>query len=137
MKYIRTKAGHIFEVVDYEQLDKSIQKKLSYHRYLGLDDYIEEEVFVKINKQMPNPIFQYQPIKMFEILRTADTIEELCDGIIVLSPGHISPFSIYFVGDKRVERLAKNGFKAFGFILTDKGLIYVAKMNEKGELELL
>jgi hypothetical protein len=27
--------------------------------------------------------------------------------------------------------------KLYGAIWTDKGLIYVAKMNEKGELELL
>lgn len=30
-----------------------------------------------------------------------------------------------------------SGFEIYGAIWTDKGLIYVAKMNEKGELELI
>ena len=34
-------------------------------------------------------------------------------------------------------KLRYGGCDLFGAIWTDKGLIYVAKMNEKGELELL
>ena len=66
------------------------------------------------------------------VINHADTIEELCDE---------------FVGvDKTNEhdRLSKLSLKSYcnyvaiyGAIWTDKGLIYVAKMNEKGELELL
>ena len=59
----------------------------------------------------------------------ADTIEELCDefvGIyhniceVVLTKDNWDKYDIFC-----------------GAIWTDKGLIYVAKMNEKGELELI
>ena len=72
------------------------------------------------------------------IIKQADTIEELCDEFIVF--GDIDrPYLTrhkftnkewnkqYFIGDR----------KLYGAIWTDKGLIYVAKMNDKGELELL
>ena len=85
----------------------------------------------------------------YEIVRNADTIEELCDEFVLITydeevnkrdnvrlKKHIFmrgqnglSFSITEKDDK------KCGY--YGAILTDKGLIYVAKMNEKGELELL
>lgn len=74
------------------------------------------------------------------IIKESDTIEELCDEFV-------------FIDDffKREHRLAYSLENAIalckchdvdrttlrGAIWTDKGLIYVAKMNEKGELELL
>ena len=52
-----------------------------------------------------------------KIVKEADTIEELCDA-----------FEILRDGEDVVLR---------GFIRTEKALIFVAKANEKGELELL
>jgi len=71
-----------------------------------------------------------------KVIKQADTIGELCDCFIyenekdgkivekILTYAGI----LYSTGDYRLK---------YGAIWTDKGLIYVAKMNEKGELELL
>lgn len=64
------------------------------------------------------------------ILKQADTIEELCDAFVFEET--------YPSGLKRhiiTEDVCVG--TQFGAIWTDKGLIYVAKMNDKGELELL
>lgn len=138
MKYIRTKGGHIFEIVDYEQLDENTKKNIRQSRYIGLEDYLNEKIFVKIHKNMPNPISQYQSIKMFDILKQADTIEELCDAyVLVNSDKEIAP--TFFTSKIPLQHGYKinEDYVIFGAIWTDKGLIYVAKMNDKGELELL
>ena len=63
--------------------------------------------------------------------KEADTIEELVDVYVCVEPN----------GNHTI--LPSNSIIAFlgtifyGAIWTDKGLIYVAKMNDKGELELL
>ena len=65
-----------------------------------------------------------------EIINEADTIEELCDEFVFEET--------YPSGLKRhiiTEDVAVG--TQFGAIWTDKGLIYVAKMNDKGELDLL
>lgn len=140
MRYIRTKDGHIFEIVDYEQLDENTKKNVRQLRYGGLEDYLNEPVFVKIHKNMPNPISQFQSIKMFNILKQADTIEELCDEFVVINEngkyeGSSEILDICFLNFFTTLKDKKK--KLFGAVWTDKGLIYVAKMNEKGELELL
>lgn len=65
------------------------------------------------------------------IIAQADTIEELCDC-----------YSYYTETTKDIAvargwKKYDTQRKIYGCILTDKGLIYVAKMNDKGELELL
>ena len=72
-----------------------------------------------------------------DILSQADTIEELCDEFVFID------FGIY--GDKvyRFKTLEESKKcnalydRCYGAIWTDKCLIYVAKMNNKGELKLL
>ena len=64
------------------------------------------------------------------IVKQADTIEKLCDEFVFEET--------YPSGLKRhiiTEDVAVG--TQFGAIWTDKGLIYVAKMNDNGELELL
>ena len=72
----------------------------------------------------------------------ADTIEELCDGFYIdkckeeflldeMFDDCWYDFNLYF------KDCAKSGIDVYGFIKTDKGLIYVAKINDKGELELI
>lgn len=70
--------------------------------------------------------------------KVGDTIEELCHECVINcclaerdDEGNI-PW-------ERIKRIAQTfpNAKIYGAIWTDKGLIYVAKMNDKGELELL
>ena len=67
-----------------------------------------------------------------EIIAQSDNVEELCDEFVYVKSN----------GQKIIEKhLSRmNGIEIiniYGAIWTDKGLIYVAKMNDKGELELL
>ena len=75
------------------------------------------------------------------IVKQADTIEELCDEFVV--SGNTS-LGKPFVSSKEFKNLQEqndirlyDNCELFGAIWTDKGLIYVAKMNDKGELELI
>ena len=72
-------------------------------------------------------------------LNVADSIKELCDEFVNTWENSKPSF-----WDKLENAISeKNSVKfdvhkeLFGAIWTDKGLIYVAKMNEKGCLELL
>ena len=71
----------------------------------------------------------------------ADTIDELCD-VFVLVDKTNSKHKYYSKEDSwhffEVRDFAECEVLAlYGAIWTDKGLIYVAEMNDKGELELL
>lgn len=82
----------------------------------------------------------------------ANSIEELCDYAVAILDTVEKPI-IEYVGyggykskkedfkdlfENDFNEEIKNGTgKLYGAIWTDKGLIYVAKMNKKGELELL
>ena len=115
MKYVRTKDG-VFKVGDRET-DICI---LTNHGYIYKQD----------------------------ILNQADTIEELCDTFVNETENSIlDKFFFYqknedcFVSEHDLtlifERDSVGTRLLKGATFTDKGLIYVAKMNEKGELELL
>ena len=73
--------------------------------------------------------------------RLADTIEELCDEFVYEKGcGKDTPMLSKNDFNSLKEWYMNNGFKVntiYGAIWTSKGLIYVAKMNEDGELELL
>ena len=111
MKYIRTKDG-IYEV---EEWFKPLENDMVYIPNEGLN----------------------------KILKQADTIEELCDRFVIEYKQHNEQriLKTYI----KVERnfLRDKMYKLnhiqnlYGAVWTDKGLIYVAKMNDKGELELL
>ena len=68
------------------------------------------------------------------IIKQADNIEELCDEFVCeryLANGfNLKGAVSYFRALRRIGNI-------YGAIWTYKGLIYVAKMNEKEELELL
>jgi hypothetical protein len=127
MKYIRTEDG-IYEYVDYDN-----------------------ECII------PSPIIKYKNklthCSECDIIKQADTIEELCD-VIVCNEKLFYPLTSNREGNKfnweeiiscshnvscnadykgKAEDLY---FNIYGAIWTKKGLIYVAKMNDKGELEL-
>jgi hypothetical protein len=73
-------------------------------------------------------------------VQVADTIEELCDEFVI---HNLKTFPKPYIQDSVVikeipiELFKKCGMELYGAIWTDKGLIYVAKMNSKGELELI
>ena len=73
-----------------------------------------------------------------EQFKAANTIEGLIDEYVIIVNG-IQPEIFKFHGIiRRIYEQAKNMYECiYGAIWTDKGLIYVAKMNDKGELELL
>jgi len=116
MKYIRTKDGRISylssepneEITDYEIITSK-----------GTITYRRED----------------------EVIKQADTIEELVDGWVLESKAYITGFFVIYNVEDNKERMKNfklfKDEKLFAFIKTDKGLIYVAKMNEKGDLELL
>lgn len=125
-KYVRTKKdGNLFEVL------KSDEENV----YVKAYDYDNDEWYTK-------------NIKLCDV-RQADTVEELCDEFVVLEYGIESGVlysrSQYIIlEDAIASQTAKHkcSYEIYGAIWTegDKGepiLMSVAKMNEKGELELL
>lgn len=79
-----------------------------------------------------------------EIIKQSDTIEELCDEFVGIRKsdkksylGKITKSGIFFEELGGWVGRIDNYETFYGAIWTDKGLIYVAKMNDKGELELL
>ena len=63
-----------------------------------------------------------------EIIKQADTIKELCDELVCGNE---------IISEEQAKTCYLLNKVIYGAIWTNKGLIYVAKMNEKGELELL
>lgn len=77
-------------------------------------------------------------IIMDEAIIEADTIEELCDEFVAVNDSMDLPILDSFENICLLLTTKKHkNDDVYGAIWTDKGLIYVAKMNRKGELELL
>lgn len=132
MKYIRTKDGRIIDLSKYENIKED---ETCY--YIINKDY-------KPNSKNISKMFRYKiKIDKKDIIAKADTIEELCDCFIAVDKnGNLCGNPMIAKG--HCFKSFCNYYKANGIdvdcylaILTDKGLIFVAKMNEKGELELL
>ena len=72
-----------------------------------------------------------------KIIREADTIDELLDGDVLFENGKLRKIHSKKegFGIKEYGNTANRTIR--GFIETNKGLIYVAETNEKGEFELL
>lgn len=96
-----------------------------------------------IEKNGDTTLFGYPYIKKEEIVVQANTIEKLCDEFVLISPVFAYPNRLTKDRLNDLVWLKKHNSEdckndtAYGAIWTDKGLIYVAKMNEKGDLELL
>lgn len=80
---------------------------------------------------------------LVKIIKQSNTIKELCDEFIVVHENgtHVIQKKVgnglRDMDKDYPEYLERNKQVFYGAIWTDKGLIYVAKMNDKGELELL
>ena len=116
MKYIRTKDGRLLKVrLEYHELPLA-ENTIVYWTEIG-------EPF--INKQ--------------NNFKLSNTIEELCDEFVIKAYCSNEPF-LFMKEQMGIKDFIKKCDKdtiIYGAIWTDKGLIYVAKMNNKGELELL
>ena len=120
MKYIRTKDGRIVKVGEGTDIDYELGT-LEVHNKAGI-------------------VATYEPI---EVLRETDNVEELCDCFVKIKrKGNCKPYILKF-DYKDLPTLKEQAIKykdspVYGAIhIENKGLIYVAKMNDKGELELL
>lgn len=124
MRYIRTKSG--IEQANYGEdfnEGKSYFYKSEYRWEYG-DVYHK----VKVKTYAKNGI-----------TRISNTIKELCDELVFDNIYHsrMTPNANTKENQEVIKSYLKQNIVCYGAIWTDKGLIYVAKMNEKGELELL
>lgn len=117
MKYVRTDDG-IYEIATKEQVEH-----LDYY-YDNSITYIKTHNGIKIAS---------------ETIAKADTIEDLCNGVLVEEKGNPNNWFIMetdeFIETPKDEIMIKN-WTYRAFIKTNKGLIYVAELKN-GELELL
>lgn len=116
MKYIRTKDG-VYEVVTTERgSDNKLLYIISTSKSDTSTDWIHEG----------------------DVIKQADTIEELCDWFFLEgAKGNPIDYKKLYTAKRAKERMQIE-HDLYGVIhIKGKGLIYVAKMNEKGELELI
>lgn len=127
MKYIKTKDGEI-----YEQGKVFIIKENDVELVLPCinEDFIERTRGKSLN------------YRTNVIVKKANTIEELCDFIFVKD--EYGDYRLYDLRDKNTDKTYLKESLAYGWlkelyycIKTDKGLIFVTKVNDKGDLELL
>lgn len=69
-----------------------------------------------------------------DVIKQANTIEELCDRFIAETEDTTKFWVESTLENAKIYCGIKN---IYGAIWTDKGLIFVAKMNDKGDLELI
>lgn len=117
MKYFRTKNGYIIDMVEAAPYIKDPKKSKDLRIFLDSYGY-------------------------GEIIKEADTIEELCDGLIVEENGNESNWFFMSIDDFQLlsydhRQYQWNGWTFKAFVKTDKGFIYVAQMNKNGVLKLL
>ena len=112
----------------------------------GVYEYKQERIVVDNNKVKYQSVCvdgMHTWLKLEEVISQSENLEELCDNIVY--NGYLYQNKI--INNELVEDsfeeltlpidedMIKQGI--YGSIWTDKGLIYVAKMNDKGELELI
>lgn len=118
MKYIRTKYGEIFKV----RKESTVDGKKYYDIY---------------HKDNLLPIIEYH------VIAQADTIEELIDDYVSVSKccrlfdGMNENIGDVVTANYVKQKANLEAEDIYGAIWTDKGLIYVAKMNENGKMVLI
>ena len=101
-------------------------------KYIRTKDHIYETTKITIANNCVQERFDKMTYRLKPIIKSADTIEELCDCIIGINDNLHSELMCL---PKQCPTFWNGG--VYGAIWTDKGLIYVAKMNNDGELELI
>ena len=87
-------------------------------------------------KRLGMSVEEYESKFPYSCSTKADTIEELCDEFVVTADFYNKPNILTQVHSLPID-IDLTTHIIYGAIWTNKGLIYVAKMNEKGELCLL
>ena len=108
--YIRTKDG-VYKIDEVKPYFLDEKQKL----------FINNELKIAANEK--------------QVIKQSENLEELCDGFVVVGNEHIVFQTATF---DQVKLFFENkNYEIYGAIWTSKGLIYVARMNEEGELELI
>lgn len=117
MKYIRTKDGRIYKI----------------WKDTGIDSFVAEGEITTRNGDYIGSFKGFVPVGYDKVIAQADTIEDLCDEFVA-KKDNSKPFVI-----KRYEIYSnlQFGFIIYGAVWVGPDLHAVAKMNDKGELELL
>ena len=128
--YIRTKDG-VYEVSEYEPSE-----------YTTLISNPVKAFDVKVTTRTSNGS-SIRIVYGSEVISQSESIEELCDEFVVFDKEQPNGKLLYYKGFENLKKefidfeKDKEKVVVYGAIWTDKGLIYVAKMNDKGELELI
>lgn len=113
MKYIRTKQGHIY---------KRLYKDGALNRGVG---YIVQGAIMPFGE---------------DVIKESNSIEELCDEFVFIDEFFQRKHRLAYSLENALARCKYHDVDITtlrGAIWTNEGLIYVAKINEKGGLELL
>ena len=95
---------------------------------------VESETFDKKGYYIDE--YEYDMILKRQVIKQADTIEELCDRFVVIDKETKEVISIVsFLEYAKLWSYCK--YNIYGAIWTKFGLKYVAKMNDEGDLELI
>ena len=104
-------------------------------------------MYIRTKNGVYEALSEYEPSEYTKIvygskvISQSENIEELCDEFV----GYFECFnrSYYFIYKNSYDEVKSNvqtfspNRSAYGAIWTSKGLIFVAKMNDKGDLELI
>lgn len=94
---------------------------------------VESETFDKQGYYIDE--YEYDMILKRQVIKQADTIEELCDEFVGVDKTCENGHQLLRAVPYKCANFWNGG--VYGAIWTDFGLKYVAKMNDKGELELI
>ena len=115
MKYIRTKDGRIYdleskEVSSWEYIDKELANKVYKEKEAFYCIYYYDEYKAPYLETDGKGGQSMDSIRESEILKQADTIEELCDYIVVINPDkNFEYMNLKFINfDKLKEKILKN-----------------------------
>lgn len=104
-------------------------------KYIRTENGIYEVIDVKYNEDIDMNQYFIENNEHFnehEIIKQSDTIKELCDEFVT---AYIDGFHQLTSFPSKIEVIL--GHSVYGAIWTDKGLIYVAKLNNDGVLKLI
>lgn len=85
-------------------------------------------------------IGDYDVILKELVISQSENLEELCDEFVMVDNSENKPYRPFIIYGRSLGELKERqscNESLYGAIWTDKRLIFVAKMNDKGELELI
>ena len=155
-KYIRTEQG-VFDIEkEVKKVLDSVIEEVNFSYQLNLESARNENEYNDLKEKLKEVIdgikvkvdfneyfyvcveasFTDRDKDFGKIIKSSDTIEELCDEAVFFDKGNKPHYksqegNAWYLGASLFTETLRFG------IFTDKGLIYVAKMNKKGKMVLL